>query len=345
MESVHGQRKNEHLALAELNYKKNPPVSSLDAVRIIHRPLPETSQADVNLKVDNADFPWDYPFYIEAMTGGSAKTSEINTSLAAAAKATGVAMAVGSQSIAMKEPAQVAGFEAVRAANPNGFMMANIGAGHTVEHAQRAIEMLQANALEIHINAAQETVMPEGDTTFYWKDNIAKIKAAVDVPVIVKEVGFGMDAQSIAELADLGIEYVNIGGRSGTNFAEIEDRRNRENPYQYDFLYDWGQTTAESLLEAQLAPHHPTIMATGGIQSPLDILKAQVLGAETVGVAGHFLHTLLKDGEAGLIAEITLWQRQLRELYALVGAKNGSDLVHVPYVLSADLQNYLTQRR
>ncbi|RRG18347.1 type 2 isopentenyl-diphosphate Delta-isomerase [Weissella viridescens] len=343
-ESGQAHRKNEHLALAESNFRRTPPTSSLEDVRLIHRPLPEIGISDVDLTVQNPDFNWQYPFYIEAMTGGSEKTGEINQQLALAARTTGIAMAVGSESIAIKEPAQAASFQIAREVNPDGFLMANIGAGHSAENAQKAIDLIHADALEVHINAAQETVMPEGDDAFYWKDNIKAIVEQVNVPVIVKEVGFGMDAQSINELSALGVQYVNIGGRSGTNFAQIEDRRNRETPDQYAFLYDWGQTTAESLLEAQRAQDGVTIFATGGIQSPLDILKAQVMGAQTVGVAGHFLHTLLTTDVDGLIAEITRWQKQLTELYALVGAKNVTDLAQVPYILSPELKNYNDQR-
>lgn len=344
MESTHTQRKNEHLSLAELNFRKNTPVSSLEQMRVIHRPLPEIARTDVDLSVQNSELSWQYPFYIEAMTGGSEKTGAINQQLARAAAATGIAMAVGSQSIAIKEPEQIQSFSAVRTAYPDGFLIANIGAGHNADHAQQAVDMLQANALEVHVNTVQETVMPEGDESFYWIENIKNIVSKVNVPVIVKEVGFGFDAQTLSELAQMGVQYVNIGGRSGTNFAEIEDRRDRENPYQYQYLYDWGQTTAESLLEAKITDKKPTIFATGGIQNPLDILKAQILGAQTVGIAGHFLHTLLTTGEDGLLNEIKLWQRQLVDLYALVGARNATELSHVPYVLNSELKNYYDQR-
>ncbi|MBS0949152.1 type 2 isopentenyl-diphosphate Delta-isomerase [Weissella minor] len=344
MESIHAQRKNEHLSLAELNFRKKNPVSSLEQMRVIHRPLPEIARTDVDLSVQNPEFSWQYPFYIEAMTGGSEKTGAINQQLARAAAETGIAMAVGSQSIAIKEPEQVQSFSAVRTEYPDGFLIANIGAGHNADHAQQAVDMLQANALEVHVNTVQETVMPEGDESFYWIENIKNIVSKVNVPVIVKEVGFGFDAQTLSELAQIGVQYVNIGGRSGTNFAEIEDRRDRENPYQYQYLYDWGQTTAESLLEAKITDKKPTIFATGGIQNPLDILKAQILGAQTVGIAGHFLHTLLTTDENGLINEIKQWQRQLVDLYALVGAHNSTELSQVPYVLNSELKNYYDQR-
>ena len=196
------------------------------------------------------DFNWQYPFYIEAMTGGSEKTGEINQQLAVAARETGLAMAVGSESIcAIKEPAQATSLQIAREVNPDGFLMANIGAGHSAANAQRAVDLIHADALEVHVNAAQETVMPEGDESFYWKDNIKEIVEYVKVPVIVKEVGFGMDAQSINELAEMGVQYVNIGGHSVAPISHRLKTAVIEKPQeQYAFLYDWGQTTAESLL-------------------------------------------------------------------------------------------------
>ena len=344
MESAHSHRKDEHLALAEAQQRQTTLVSSLDQVRIIPNGLPESSVAKVNLTSPDSKFPFETPFYIEAMTGGSRKTGSINEKLALAARETNIAMAVGSQSIALKDPSVAETFTIARKTNPTGFLIANIGAGHNLTDAQAAIDMIDANALEVHINVAQEIVMPEGDRDFIWQAELAEIIQKVSVPVIIKEVGFGMSQQTIQTLADLGAQYINLGGRSGTNFARIEDRRNRELEAEHAYLYDWGLTTAESLLEAQKIVQRPTIFATGGIQSPLDVLKAQILGARAVGVAGHFLHTILTTDTAGLISEIERWQNHLAKLYALTGAEDYSDLANVEYVLSSELLNFAQQR-
>ncbi|MDY2519605.1 type 2 isopentenyl-diphosphate Delta-isomerase [Weissella cibaria] len=345
MESAHAHRKDEHLSLAEAEFRRHAPVSSLHQVRIIHQGLPETKVANVDLTVDDPIFNFKTPFYIEAITGGSQKTGKINAQLATAAKETGLAMAVGSQSVALKDENAIDTFKVVREINPDGFVMANIGAGHTAAHAQEVVDMIGANALEVHINVAQEVVMPEGDREYIWQDELANIIQTVSVPVIIKEVGFGMAKETIGQLRDLGAQYINLGGRSGTNFAVIEDRRNRAMTAEHGYLYDWGQTTAESLLEAQLVADAPTILATGGIQDPLDVLKAQILGAKAVGVAGHFLHTVLNEGTEGVITEIQRWQNHLAKLYAMVGAERQADLQHVQTVLSPELKNYIDQRR
>lgn len=345
MDLQHTHRKDEHLALAEALYRQEAPVSSLNGIRLIHRPLPETTVDGVDLSWHDDNFNWNMPFYIEAMTGGTPRTNDINAQLARAAAETGIAMAVGSESIAIKDPSKQAGFEALREINPDGFMMANIGAGNTLDAAKKAVEILNANALEYHVNVAQELIMPEGDRQFKWLDDLADIRANLDVPVIVKEVGFGFDKTTLAELAKMDINYVSLGGRGGTNFAQIEDRRNRKNPNEHAYLADWGQTTAESLLEAQSVPATLTTFATGGIQTPLDVLKAQVLGARTAGVAGHFLHILMNNDVDTLIAEIKLWQNHLAKLYALVGAQTYDDLANVDFVLDVALKNYAEQRQ
>ncbi|MDR3190000.1 MAG: type 2 isopentenyl-diphosphate Delta-isomerase [Lactobacillaceae bacterium] len=344
MELTHAHRKDEHLAVAELEYRKHAPASSLEQMRVLHNALPNLAVSDVDLSVHDANFPLTTPFYIEAMTGGSQKTGIINQQLAQVASETGLAMAVGSQSIALTHPEAIETFTIARKTNPNGFIMANIGAGHTAKEAQLVVNMLEANALEVHINVMQELVMAEGDRNFKWADSLAEIINTVNVPVIIKEVGFGMYKETIAQLQQLGAQYINIGGRSGTNFAVIEDRRNRTDEADHSYLYDWGQTTAEALLEARAVPNAPTIFATGGIHSPLDVLKAQILGAKAVGVAGHFLHTVMQNDVAGLITEVTQWQTDLAKLYTAVGAKQQSELLQVPYVLSPELHSYVTQR-
>lgn len=342
MESAHAHRKDEHLAITEANIRKAGTPANFTDLRIIHHGLPELAVADTDISVQLADFNLPVPFYIEAMTGGSLRTGQINAQLANVAKETNLAMAVGSQSITLKDPTSYASFEVVRKVNPDGFILANLGAGMNADDAKFAIDLIQANALEIHINAAQEIVMPEGDREFYWLDNLAKIVATVDVPVIVKEVGFGISQTTLKKLAAIGVKYVNVGGRGGTNFAAIENQRNHA--INYDFMLDWGQTTLESLIEGQLSSTDITLFATGGINNPLDILKSQIMGAKMTGIAGHFLHTLLTEKEVGLTNEILTWQTQLHELYALVGAKNQTALTKIEYILSPELANYRHQR-
>ena len=229
MESQQAHRKNEHLSLATATYQRAHQHHYFDQVRLIHDALPEMAVKDVDHHVQLADnLRLEWPFYLEAMTGGSNQAAKINRILARLARKHHLAMATGSLSVALKEPATQASFTVVREENPDGIVIANLGADASLANAKAAIKILGANALELHLNAAQELVMPEGDRDFHWLDNIAKLVDQLDVPVIVKEVGFGMSKATIDRLHNAGAQLINVSGRGGTNFAMIEDRRNHE---------------------------------------------------------------------------------------------------------------------
>lgn len=344
MESQQAQRKNEHLSLATKFYSQAHQKNYFNEVRLIHTGLPEIGVKDVDSTVNltpHLQLKW--PFYIEAMTGGSQQARQINQQLATVAKHCRLAMATGSLSIALKDPAVAPTFEIVRQTNPDGIILANLSAGASVQQAQQAIEFLHADALEIHINAAQELVMPEGDREFNWLANIKQLIANLSVPVIIKEVGFGMSRETITQLTQAGAKIINISGRGGTNFAMIEDRRNHYG--NFSSLYNWGQTTPESLLEARTSGTSSKIIASGGISSPLEVIKAGVLGAQAVGVAGFFLQILVQDGPAALEQTIINWQTELIRLLTLLGCHRFSDLTKLPFVLQGDLYTYALQRK
>lgn len=341
MESQQAHRKDEHLSLATATYQRAHQHHYFDQVRLIHNALPEMAVKDVDHHVQLADgLQLEWPFYLEAMTGGSNQAAKVNRTLAQLASKHHLAMATGSLSVALKEPATRPSFTVVREENPDGIVIANLGADASLENAQTAIDILGANALELHLNAAQELVMPEGDRDFHWLDNIASLVDKLDLPVIIKEVGFGMSRTTIDRLKDAGVQLVNVSGRGGTNFAMIEDRRNHQ--LDLDDLADWGQTTPESLLEAR--GNKATIIASGGITCPLDVVKAGVLGAQAVGVAGYFLNILIRDGATALDEILTEWQTELPRLLTLLGCRNFRDLQETPFVLQGDLYSYAQQR-
>ncbi|MDD6432740.1 MAG: type 2 isopentenyl-diphosphate Delta-isomerase [Lactobacillaceae bacterium] len=341
MESQQAHRKDEHLSLATATYQRAHQHHYFDQVRLIHNALPEMAVKDVDHHVQLADgLQLEWPFYLEAMTGGSNQAAKINRTLAQLASKHHLAMATGSLSVALKEPATRPSFTVVREENPDGIVIANLGADASLENAQTAIDILGANALELHLNAAQELVMPEGDRDFHWLNNIASLVDKLDLPVIVKEVGFGMSRTTIDRLKNVGVQLVNVSGRGGTNFAMIEDRRNHQ--LDLDDLADWGQTTPESLLEAR--GNKATIIASGGITCPLDVVKAGVLGAQAVGVAGYFLNILIRDGATALDEILTGWRTELPRLLTLLGCRNFRDLQKIPFVLQDDLYSYAQQR-
>lgn len=342
MESKHAQRKNEHLSLATKLYEKAHENNPFDEMHVIHHSLPEISLNEIDPNVNCGPFTLTSPFYIEAMTGGSQNSYEVNRDLALIAAKYGLAMALGSSSIIFRDPASITSFKIAREVNPDGLIFANLSAKASVEQAQQVCELLQADALELHINTAQELVMADGDQNFHWLKNIEKLVKTLPVPVIVKEVGFGMDQSTIQKLQSIGVQFINISGRGGTNFAAIEDRRNHKN--DFSFLNDWGQTTIESLLEARAVNKNAEIFASGGITSPLDVIKSGILGAKAVGVAGFFLHLLVKEGPDQLEKEIQNWQIAIPRLLALVGCHNFSELSACDFVLHGNTLEYAQQR-
>lgn len=357
-------RKDAHLALADAQY--NPRANSgFDSVRFMPNALPqlaldevdssvrvfakEASSADgksatadgtsassdatsASASILTSSFLWRSPLYINAMTGGSANAQKINAQLARVAAKTGVAIASGSLSAALQNNALSATFSVIRSENPHGFVMANVSAGTSASDAMRAVEMLQANALQVHLNAAQELVMPEGDRDFRnWLKNIEQIVRSCEaqhVPVVVKETGCGMTARDVLRLRNIGVRAVDVSGRGGTNFVTIENARRSRGGY--DYLADWGLTTVESLIDIQkcdaLKANPVEIFASGGVRTPLDVVRALALGASAVGVAGEFLHTLINEGEDALVEQIESWKAQIRVIMALLGCKNIEDL-------------------
>lgn len=321
---MHQDRKNEHVQLAERLYHLG--TNSFDDLRFVHHSLPQQKLSNIDLSTQIGPIELNTPFYINAMTGGSKQTKEVNEALAIVARETGIAIASGSMSVALKDPSVIDSFTILRKINPRGTILANLGAGKNLEDAKRVVDLLEASALQIHINAPQELIMPEGDRDFtLWLENISSIVNGIDVPVIVKEVGFGMSTETISILYDVGVRVIDVSGRGGTNFTHIENSRRTDQAYRY--LMDWGQTTVVSLLEASPYLNKIDVIASGGIRNPLDIVKSLALGAKAVGVAGYFLHLLRSNGVEELIKEIQNWQDQLKTLFTLLGKANIKEIV------------------
>lgn len=338
-------RKDDHVRLATEQADRRHKPSDFDHITFMHHALAARNFDSVSLETEVLGRRWATPIYINAMTGGSHATGLINASLARVAAETGTPIASGSMSHLVKDAASAETFTVLRANNPDGFIFANLSANATVEQAQRVVDAVEANALQIHINSAQEVVMPEGDREFeHWADHIHAIVQAVSVPVVVKEVGFGLSAETVAQLATLGVTTVDVSGTGGTNFAAIEnDRREAQ---EYAAMLGWGQSTPNCLIDvAEVAERERlTVLASGGVRNPFDVAKALGLGATAVGVAGGFLHILQRQGEAALIEEITRWNLQLQAIQALCGAATPQDLNTVDLLVSGPLSEFARLR-
>ncbi len=339
-ENKRAQRKNEHIELAV----SHPAVetSSFDDVRFVHQSIPTIDLEDVNLSTTVGPLTFQTPIYINAMTGGSERAAMINEQLAIVARETQVAMAVGSMHAALMEPGAAKSYSVARKQNPDGMIFANVGADVNVDLALRAVEMITADALQVHVNAPQELVMPEGNRQFSaWLSNIEAIVRRSPVPVIIKEVGFGLSTETFSELAAIGVKIVDISGRGGTNFIHIENERRDLRDMTY--LKGWGQTTVESLLESSAYPELD-ILASGGIRHPLDAMKCYALGAKAVGMSRTMLLLIEEQGTAGAIDYINTFKEHLKMIALMLGARSLTEIKKKSIVLTPELISWQQQR-
>lgn len=335
-------RKDDHVKLAKLLYSDRK-VSDFDNLKFVYNSLAEMHVNEVDISTSFSEFKMEVPFFINAMTGGSEKTKIINKQLAEISKETGVAMASGSLSAAIKNEDVSDSFKIIRSVNKDGLIFANIGAEASVNKALKAIEILDADALQIHLNVIQELVMPEGDRDFTnWISNIENIIKAVKVPVIIKEVGFGMSRKTIKQLKAAGAVNIDVSGSGGTNFASIENYRRKTTDYQY--LENLGQSTVISLLEAQDYIDNTNIIASGGIRNPLDIIKSLALGAKAVGISALILNELLENGVEATINKINSYKNELKVIMTILGVKNLKELRNVDIIIKSDVKDWCLAR-
>jgi isopentenyl-diphosphate delta-isomerase len=341
-------RKDDHVRLAIAQHHErlgNQGHNQFDDVAFVHHALCGVDTARVSTATIVGGMRWPVPLYINAMTGGSPRTGDINRGLAIAARETGLPVASGSMSAFLKNPAVADTYRVLRREHPDGLVFANVNANATPAMARRAVDLVAADALQVHVNAAQETVMPEGDRDFSrWPDNIARLVEDLDIPVVVKEVGFGLSRDTVEQLAGLGVRIADVSGSGGTNFAIIENGRRARADYGY--LAGWGQSAVASLLDASCRRDDGamTLLASGGVRTPLDVIRALALGARAVGVSGHFLAILQDDGIDALVQTIAGWLDQLRQLMALLGASTVDDLAYTDVLITGELAEYCALR-
>lgn len=335
------QRKNEHVEIAMA--QGDATISDFDEIRFVHHSIPSVDVDDIDLTSQLKDFTLDQPLYINAMTGGSEWTKQINKKLAVIARETGIAMAVGSTHAALRNSKMASSFSIVRDTNPEGIIFSNVGADVPVDKAVESVKLLDAQALQVHVNAPQELVMPEGNRTFStWMENLAQIVSRVDVPVIVKEVGFGMSKETIKSLNEIGVRYVDVSGRGGTNFVDIENERRTYK--DMDYLGLWGQTTVESLLESASYQQHMDILASGGVRTPLDAVKCLALGASAVGMSRPFLNQVENYGITETLNYTEQFTDHMKKIMTMLDVKTIKDLKQTQMVFSPKLQSWIEQR-
>ncbi len=309
---------------------------------LIHQSLSCYDWDEIDLTGRLFDGDWPVPIYINAVTGGAPEALEVNRVLATAARTFGIPMAVGSQTAALNDPTLTKTYSVVRAVNPDGIVWANLGAYATLTMARQAVTMLSANALQIHLNTPQELAMPEGDRHFRgtW-DRIGEIAAGVGVPVIIKEVGFGLSHETVSRLNQLPVAAYDVSGRGGTNFVAIEQQRMQ----QFGPLSQWGIPTAVSLVETlEACRRTKPVLASGGICDGLVAAKAIALGASAVGVAGVLVKALAKGGSAEVLRTLERIIGELRSAMLLTNSRTLDDLRQAPLIMRGGLLSWLGQR-
>ena len=329
-------RKDEHIKYA-LKYQS--PYNSFDDIELIHHSLPDYDLSEIDLHTHLAGRDFEFPFYINAMTGGSEKGRAVNQKLAQIAQSTGLVMVTGSYSAALKNPHDDS--YPSKEEFPELLLATNIGIDKPYELGLQTIHEMQPIFLQVHVNLMQELLMPEGEREFrQWKENLADYATKMPAPVILKEVGFGMDLKTIEMAHKLGIKTVDISGRGGTSFAYIENQRGHNRSY----LDEWGQSTVQTLLNAQPMIDKIEILASGGVRHPLDIIKCLVLGAKAVGVSRAILELVEKYSVEEFITIINGWKDDLRLIMCALNCKTIAELRQVDYLLYGKL-NEANQKR
>lgn len=283
--------------------------SGFDAYRFIHHALPEIDLGDVDPSATLFGRRLAAPILISCMTGGTREGGELNRVLARVAQRMGFAIGLGSGRVLLEHPELIDTFE-VRSVAPDVLLFANLGAvqlakGYGVEQCRRLVAALRADALVLHLNALQEAVQPdgEGDTCFAGLlEKIAEVCRQLDVPVVVKEVGWGIAPDVVRALVDAGVAAVDVAGAGGTSWTEVE-RHRLEEPWRARVaaaFAAWGIPTAECVREARLVSSDAYIIASGGVRDGIDVAKAIALGADLVGIAAPFLRAAAASEDAAL---------------------------------------------
>ena len=332
------QRKNDHLDIVLRNeVKAVQRDSGLQDIHFVHCALPELDLSQIDLKTNFLGKRINAPILISSMTGGPVRAATLNKNIAVACDALDLAFGVGSQRIAL-QGTSAAGFgKDLRQAAPNAVILANFGAAQLhdwegVEMARRAVDMIEADGLIIHLNPMQEAVQPNGDTN--WSDLFRKIEdicKACDFPVICKEVGAGLSGTVARRLVDVGVSVIDVAGRGGTSWVTIEAERAEDARQKLiaEPFHDWGIPTARAIVDVRKSCPDTTIISSGGIRDGLDCAKSIRLGADLTGLAAGVL-TAAIDDERTLIEQLEVIIQQLRIACFCTGSGDLAQLRNAP---------------
>lgn len=324
----------------------------LEHVRLVHNALPELDYDEIDLSTTFLGWRFSAPIIIDSMTGGTDEATIINGRLGELAEKFGFGMGLGSQRAGLKSEELAATYSVARKNAPNAFLIANIGGaqlakGLSIDEARKIVKMIRANALVVHLNSLQELVQPEGEPKYRGVlSKISELAKAMDVPVMVKEVGAGISREVAVKLEMAGVSAINVAGAGGTSWAGVEKLRadsanDSLKQHLGELFWDWGIPTAASLIEAKRTVKLP-LVASGGLRNGLEAAKCIALGASMVGMAYPFLKAAAKSKE-DLESFARTVIAELQSTMFLVGAKNIPALASSRYILTGALAQEVTR--
>lgn len=320
---------------------------------MIHKALPEIDRQEVDLSTPIFGYKLNAPIVIESMTGGTPDAARINQRLAKVAEKLGIAMGVGSQRAAIEDASLAYTYRIAREAAPSIPLFANLGCpqlvhGDAVDCAKRAVDMIHASGLFIHLNALQESVQYEGETDFRnMLRRISELASALSVPVLVKETGAGVSKETAQALERAKVSGINVSGLGGTSWAGVEYYRARAKRYKLQMelgltFWDWGTPTVPSIIEVTNSTRLK-VFASGGVRNGLHVAKAIALGAHYGGLALPLLKSA-SSGEAVAVERLTTVIEELKNAMFLTGSRNLEQLRQAPLVITGSTYQWIIQR-
>jgi isopentenyl-diphosphate delta-isomerase len=341
------RRKADHLRVVAEEDVLHTGSNLLDCVQLVHNALPELGLDDIDTSTEFFGKPLRLPLMITSMTGGEERGAELNTALARVAADTGIALAVGSQRVMLKYRERAADFK-VREEIPDSVLLANIGGQQLTEYpldkVRWLVDEIEADGICVHLNPAHELAQPEGDRDFAGVlEALAKLCASMPGKVLVKEVGHGLGPETVKRLANAGVKNIDVAGGGGTSWTKVEARR-AKNPDESRtgiVFGDWGIPTAPAVIAARDVAPDATIIASGGINTGLDMARAIAIGADLCGLARPLLLAYQQGGEQACSQLIEQLGYELRCTLLLTGSRDLAALRGARRVYTSSLAEWV----
>lgn len=327
------KRKKEHVDLSvkqDVNYKKS---TGFDEFDFAHNALPEINSSNVKLSVPLLGREFSFPLFISSMTGGYSEAGAVNTIIAEFCEHENLPFGVGSQRVMLEDSTEEDSFSVVRSHAPTAFIAANIGGAQLIdgfndEKLHRMIDSIEADAVIIHLNPLQELMQPEGDRNFKGiEKGIEDVVRRAPCPVMVKETGAGISKNVAKRLLDTGVSVIDVAGAGGTSWSKVENLRSNQTDPLHEFD-DWGIPTVDCIRQIKPLRDEYTfeLIASGGIRSSFDIVKAMALGADFTASAQPVIKAIMDGGYQALDTLYKSWQKQARYTLTLLGCSSFEDL-------------------